>query len=171
MANMVGANMVGANIVGANIVGENVFSVAPSTIVKELTIVKEPTITKQPKEVVPKRVKENQRPCCGCYEPDSTDARCCGVCYCCCPAANIDKDIDKKRCDCCPNDFSEYWYSGLVQTTMGYGNSEEDINGCCCFVCFPIKFAFFFPCFFGSLLNHAINSCCCQYMSRRNYLF
>ena len=165
MANIVGANIVGANIVGANIVGENVFSVAPSTIVKE------PTITKQPKEVGPKRVKENQRPCCGCYEPDSTDARCCGVCYCCCPAANIDKDIDKKRCDCCPNDFSEYWYSGLVQTTMGYGNSEEDITGCCCFVCFPIKFAFFFPCFFGSLLNNTINSCCCQYMSRRNYLF
>jgi hypothetical protein len=161
-------------IVGANIVGENVFSVTtvkavePAIIVKEpATIVKERPITKQPKIIV----KENQRPCCGCYQVDSTDARCCGVCYCCCPAANIDKDIDTKRRDCCPNDFNEYWYSGLVQTTMGYGNSEEDINGFCCFVCFPIKFAFFFPCFFGSLLNNTINHCCCQQMTRRNYLF
>jgi hypothetical protein len=160
------AIIVGANIVGANIVGENVFSVAP-------TIVKEPTITKQPKEVGPKiakREKENQRPCCGCYDANSTDSRCCGVCYCCCPAANIDKDIDKKRCDCCPNDFSEYWYSGLVQTTMGYGNSEQDINGFCCCVCFPIKFAFFFPCFFGSLANDGLNRCCAA-PSKRNYLF
>ena len=161
-----------AIIVGANIVGENVFSLAPSTIVKEqtivkepATIVKEPAIVKQPKIII----KENQRPCCGCYDANSTDARCCGVCYCCCPAANIDKEIDKKRCDCCPNDFNEYWYSGLVQTTMGYGNSEQDINGCCCFVCFPIKFAFFFPCFFGSLANDGLNRCCTSPI-KRNYL-
>ena len=57
-----------AIIVGANIVGENVFSL--STL----------------KAVGPKAVEENQRPCCGCYQADSTDARCCGVCYCCCPA-------------------------------------------------------------------------------------
>ena len=105
-----------------------------------------------------------------CYKYDSTDTRCCGVCYCCCPAANIDKELDKKRCDCCPNDFNEYWYSGLVQTNMGYGNPQQDVNGCCCLVCFPIKFAFFFPCFFGSLVNQAANKCSAVPISR-NYLF
>jgi len=157
------AIIVGANIVGANILGENVFSVAHSTIVKEPIIVKHPKITK----IIE---KENYNPCCGCYEADSTDARCCGVCYCCCPAANIDKEIDKKRCDCCPNDFNEYWYSGLVQTTMGYGNPAEEINGVCCWFCFPIKFSMFFPCFLGSLLNHTINHCCCDAQMTRNYL-
>ena len=81
MVIIVGANIVGANIVGANILGENVFSV---TTVKAVgpTIVKGPTITKQPKEIGPKVekiIKENQRPCCGCYEEDSQDARCCGL--------------------------------------------------------------------------------------------
>ena len=118
---------------------------------------------------------------CGCYKDNSTDARCCGLCYCCCPAKHIDKEIDKKRCDCCPNDFYEYWYSGLVQTTAGYGHKAEDINGFCCWLCFPFKFPIFFPCFLGSLLNHAINACCatnCCAMSccetssiKRNYLF
>jgi hypothetical protein len=46
------------------------------------------------------KLKENQHPCCGCYKENSTDSRCCGLCYHCCPAANIDKEIDKKRCDC-----------------------------------------------------------------------
>ena len=128
--------------------------------------------------------KENQRPCCGCYKEDSTDTRCCGLCYYCCPAKHIDKEIDKKRCDCCPNDFCEYWYSGLVQTTAGYGNKEEDINGICCCFCFPVKFPLFFPCFLGSLCNHTINkfcatTCCTTYCGargcsapiKRNYLF
>ena len=148
-------------IVGANILGENVFSVAK-------TIVKEPITIKQPKAVAQKK-EENQRPCCGCYKADSTDARCCGLCYCFCPANHIDKEIDKKRCDCCPNDFCEYWYSGLVQTTAGYGNKEEDLNGLCCWFCFPVKFPLFFPCFLGSLVNDVLNRCCAA-PQKRNYL-
>ena len=121
------------------------------------------------------------QPRCGCYKENSTDARCCGLCYCCCRAKHIDKELDKKRCDCCPNDFSEYWYSGYIQTTAGYGNSEEDVNGICCCFCFPIKFPLFFPCFLGSLVNQMINSCCattccasiggCSAPIKRNYLF
>lgn len=111
------------------------------------------------------RVKNTHR--CGCYKENSTDARCCGLCYCCCPANNIDKEDDPQRCDLCPNDFSEYWYSGYVQTTTGYGNKEEDVNGVCCWLCCPVKFSLFFPCFLGSLINHAINYCC---STNRNYL-
>jgi len=129
-------------------------------------------------------VKENQRHCCGCYKDNSPDARCCGICYYCCRAKHIDKNIDEKRCDFCPNDFAEYWYSGYVQTTAGYGNTEEDINGLCCWFCFPLKFPLFFSCFLGSICNTIINKCCattccttycgswgCSVPIKRNYLF
>jgi hypothetical protein len=117
-----------------------------------------------------------------CYNADSTDARCCGLCYCCCRAKNIEKEIDKERCDCCPNDFNEYWYSGYVQTTAGYGNSDEDINGVYCWFCFPVKFSLFFSCCLGSLVNQTLNTCCatsccarvvggCAVPIKRNYLF
>jgi hypothetical protein len=132
-----------------------------------------------------KEKKENPgqpRTFCGCYNEHSTDARCCGLCYCCCPAKHIDKAIDHQRCDCCPNDFCEYWYSGYVQTTAGYGNQEEDLNGVCCWLCFPVKISMFFPCLLGSLCNQVINACCaattsptlvgiCSAPNKRNYLF
>jgi hypothetical protein len=119
---------------------------------------------------------------CGCYKENSTDTRCCGLCYCCCPATHIDKEKDRKRCDCCPNDFHEYWYSGYVQTTAGPSiNKEEEMNGVCCWFCFPLKFPLFFPCFLGSLLNQAFNACCATTCCtayccgtapmKRNYLF
>jgi len=122
--------------------------------------------------------------CCGCYKNNSTDTRCCGLCYYCCPAKNINKEIDPARCDFCPNDFQEYWYSGYVQTTTGYGNKSEEINGVYCWCCFPLKFPLFFSCFLGSLVNQTINTClattcCSRYCScicgtapiKRNYLF
>jgi len=145
-----------------------------------------PTIIKEPSAVANVKIakavmKEKQRTCCGCYKENSTDTRCCGLCYYCCPAKHIDKNIDEKRCDCCPVDFEDYWYSGYVQTTAGYGNTAEDINGLCCWCCFPVKFPLFFPCFLGSLCNHAINKCCattccaslggCAAPIKRNYLF
>ena len=120
----------------------------------------------------------------GCYGENSTDTRCCGLCFCFCPAKNISKDVDLKRCDFCPNDFSEYWYSGYIQTTASNTKQgqAEDINGVCCWLCFPIKFPMFFPCFLGSLANGCINkscatTCCatvcggCAAPIQRNYLF
>ena len=120
----------------------------------------------------------------GCYKDNSTDTRCCGLCYWCCRATHIDKEVDRARCDFCPNDFHEYWYSGYVQTTAGYGSKEEDINGIYCWCCFPLKFPMFFTCCLGSLLNQAINNCCatscCASLCgsncgtapvKRNYLF
>ena len=152
-ANIVGANIVGANIVGANIVGANVFSVST---------------------LKAKKTEEKKQPCCGCYKIFSTDARCGGLCYCCCPAAHIDEIVDEKRCDCCPKDFCHYWNSGYVQTTSGYGNFDDEKNGVCCWFCFPVKFPLFFPCFLGSLVNQGLNSCCascCGIPIKRNYLF
>ena len=90
--------------------------------------------------------------CCGCYKRNSFDSRCCGVCYACCPSQTVDE-----QCNFCPNDFKMYWDSGYVQTKSGYGGFEEN-NGFCCWVCFPLKFALFFPCCFGSLGNECINS-------------
>jgi hypothetical protein len=131
----------------ANIVGANVFSFSAKNVNTAV-----------------------QQSCCGCYKENSTDTRCCGVCYCCCPAKHIDKTVDLKRCDCCPNDFCEYWYSGYVQTNSGYGPPQEEMNGICCWFCFPVKFPLFFPCFLGSLVNTAINRCCAA-PTKRNYLF
>lgn len=110
----------------------------------------------------PSKAEPVKHSLCGCYSANSPDARCCGLCYCFCPAKNIDKTKDDKRCDVCPNDFCEYWYSGYVQTTAGYATEmpEEEINGLCCWVCFPPKFALFFSCCLGSLCNQVINTCC-----------
>jgi len=168
MAIIVGANEV-AKVIDIAKVNELAKAVAAkATVAKAVAKAKAKAVT-------------NQHSCCGCYKENSPDARCCGLCYYCCPAKHIDKEIDRVRCDCCPNDIKEYWYSGYVQTTAGYGNKEEDINGICCWFCFPLKFPLFFPCFLGSLCNNVINKCCatsccaslggCAAPIKRNYLF
>jgi hypothetical protein len=98
-------------------------------------------------------IKEKPCYCCHCYTKDSFDSRCCGACYYCCPI----KDKEK-QCHYCPNTFSEYWYSGYVQTSAGYGTQSEDINGVCCWFCFLPKLSLFWPCLFGSTCNSCINS-------------
>ena len=92
--------------------------------------------------------------CCRCYKRDSIDARCCGLCYACCPKNTVDD-----QCNCCPNDFGMYWDSGYVQTTAGYGKQadQDEKNGLCCWFCFPLKFGLFFPCCIGSIGNGCIN--------------
>jgi len=91
---------------------------------------------------------------CGCYKRDSIDARCCGLCYVCCPKKTLDE-----QSNCCPNDFGMYWDSGYVQTTAGYGKQadNDEKNGICCWFCFPLKFGLFFPCCVGSIGNGCIN--------------
>ena len=103
---------------------------------------------------------------CKCYNPDSIDARCCGACYKCCPSKTFEQ-----QCNFCPNDFTTYWDSGYVQTVSGYGGkagAESEKNGVYCCICFPLKFAMFFSCCFGSMCNGCIN-----YMrdTNMNYLF
>jgi len=89
--------------------------------------------------------------CSICCKDNLIDARCCGLCYYFCPSKKKPED----RCECCPNTFIDYWYSGYIQTDSGYGNNEK--NSICCWLCFPIKFPVFFPCFIGSLCNNCIN--------------
>ena len=156
---------------GANVMGANSITVEPKDIyntLKNNTDANNITNTYKNKRVeafvvIAEQTKMCECKCCGCYDHDSIDARCCGVCYCCCPNKNSDK-----QCNCCPNDFSTYWDSGYVQTTAGYGNRAQDHNGCCCWVCFPLKFAIFFPCFLGSIGNNCIN---CLRQTNLNYFF
>lgn len=108
-----------------------------------------------------KKKKKESKYCCPFYNRDSEDSRCCGLCYCCCPAKSAEE-----QCNCCPNSFEMYWHSGYVQTTAGIGKEEE--NGICCWFCFPIKFSLFFPCFIGSLVNSSINN---VRKTKNNYLF
>ena len=124
-------------------------------------------ITVEPKEVrnkIPQKKDEKEKNNnCWCYNKESPDSRCCGLCYCFC----LLKD-QEKQCHCCPKTFSEYWHSGYVQTTSGYGNPEKEENGICCWFCFLPKFAVFFPCCLGSLCNNSINA---VRKTQTNYLF
>ena len=94
---------------------------------------------------------------CYCYNKDSTDSRCFGLCYCFCPI-KIDKDVDKIPCEFCPKTMKEYIDSG-------YFNTEND--GLCTILCLPLKIPLFFPCILGSVFNNCIN-CLCN--TNRNYL-
>lgn len=123
-------------------------------------------ITKQPKKSNP--TLENKTIttltkilCCACYRLPIIDARCCGVCYFCCPVKP-----DAHQCNVCPNTFDVYWNSGYVQTEAGYGPPQP--NGFCCWLCFPLKITLFFPCCLGAICNNCIN-----YMrdTEVNYLF
>ena len=105
--------------------------------------------------------KEKKFTCCPCYNNTSLDARCCGACYYCCPLKN-----KEDQCEFCPNTFTTYWKSGYIQTNAGYGKEEE--NGCCCWICFPVKFPLFFTCFLGSICNSCINEI---RHTNLNYLF
>ena len=103
-----------------------------------------------------------------CYRIDSTDTRCCGLCYCCCPAKNISRLVDKDRCDFFPESFAEYLESGYFRTVDG--PAREDCF--CTVLCLPIKLPLFLPCFLGSLFNDALNKWCCAFAHQdRNYIF
>jgi hypothetical protein len=91
---------------------------------------------------------------CWCYNKESLDMRCCGLCYTFCYIP--DKD---KQCYMCPETFEIYYTSGYVITTEGSQTGEECENCLCTTLCLPFKFALFWPCLFGSLFNNAINYC------------
>jgi hypothetical protein len=139
--------------------------------------VQEPTKKQQlAVKLLGERPQENKHSRCGCYKEGTTDARCCGLCYCFCPARHISRHIDRDRCDFCPETFTEYLDSGYVRTHGGYGQNNDD-DCFCTVLCLPFKFPFFFPCAIGSIINSALNrshliNCCC-YSGRdvRNYLF
>ena len=84
-----------------------------------------------------------------CYSKESDDSRCLGACYWLCSTENVED-----QCNCCPNNFCEFWKSGYIQTNDGHVKNEEtscdecECDDCfCTTVCFPLKFSIFFPCF------------------------
>ena len=178
-ANVIGANVMGANVMDKNVMDKNIISIAPKDIynaLKNNNALKNQPQSGPKNDYVPYKYnrcetfvtiatqsKMCECNCCWCYSRESIDARCCGACYFVCPQKTVEA-----QCNCCLNDFSTYWDSGLVQTTSGYGNKEEEKNGICCWLCFPLKFSLFFPCFLGSLGNGCIN---CLRETNLNYLF
>ena len=75
---------------------------------------------------------------CSCYNEKSSDARCCGACYVCCPTKNKEEQYLL-----CPNDFTAYWGSGYVQTVIGNHADDEENNRICSLICLPLKCSLF----------------------------
>ena len=98
---------------------------------------------------------ENQSKDWWCYNKDSQDMRCCGLCYTCCYIQN-----KEDQCYMCPETFEIYYTSGYVITTAGYGKTDEECDNCLCTtLCLPFKIALFWPCLLGSIVNNSINWC------------
>ena len=92
---------------------------------------------------------------CWCYNKESQDMRCCGLCYTCCYIPNKDD-----QCYMCPETFEIYYTSGYVITSDGQSHTGEECEDCLCTTaCLPFKIALFWPCLFGSLFNNSINYC------------
>ena len=92
--------------------------------------------------------------CCDCYRADSTDARCCGACYCCCPVSK-----PSEQCNWIPNTFTEYLKSGYFTTIDSSTKVSNNDEKCfCTLFCLPLKIIFF-PCCIGSAINSSINYC------------
>jgi hypothetical protein len=95
------------------------------------------------------------------YQAASNDTRCCGLCYYCCP---IEQLIENKNPPpppppyLCPTDLPDYFQSVWVYTDTKNGGILPFQWDLCCFLCFPIKFAFCWPGFFGAILNQCINN-------------
>jgi hypothetical protein len=117
-------------------------------------------ICSQPIKSQPILSNTKQLDCLSCYSKKSSDARCCGLCFYCCPAK-----IYKDKFELCPINLYDYWISCYVQTNDGVRREEKDV---CCFVCFPVKIVLFFPCLLGSLSNGFIN---CLRKTDLNYFF
>ena len=92
---------------------------------------------------------------CWCYNKESQDMRCCGLCYTFCYNPN---KVD--QCYFCPETFEIYYTSGYVITNDGLSHTGEECEDCLCTtICLPTKIVLFWPCFFGSIFNNSINYC------------
>lgn len=92
---------------------------------------------------------------CWCYNKESQDMRCCGLCYTFCYLTN-----KEDQCYVCPETFEIFYTSGYFVTTCGYGHTGDDCEDCVpTTLCLPLKLPIFFPCLLGSLFNNVINYC------------
>lgn len=101
---------------------------------------------------------------CGCYNRNSYDSRCCGLCYCI-KRHKINQIKTQEELNAinqwhlCPISVCDF-------TESIYFNTYDDCL--CTAFCCPIKFPLFFVCFLGSIVNHCVN---CSCLTNRNYLF
>ena len=123
------------------------------------SVLKQPIIDNIKKDTI--KIKEINRSKmkpeknCWCYNKNSKDMRCCGLCYTFCYVTNKDD-----QCYMCPETFELYYTSGYFVTTCGYGHSGEDCEDCIpTTMCLPLKLPMFFTCLLGSIFNNCINNC------------
>jgi hypothetical protein len=86
---------------------------------------------------------------CGCYAKDSSDSRCCGLCYLCCPD-NQEYRINK--CECCPKNLCDNYNITNKSEIMNDGHKF-----CWCLICLPFSIGCFLPCVLGASFNTFIN--------------
>ena len=115
-----------------------------------------------------RRLDSNFSKLCKCYNKESNDSRCCGICYYLCPLTPEEHALNNKEyniCNICPKGLDDYVDSCYCKTT-DLPNSPDDCL--CTTFCCPVKFPLFITCFLGSIFNSYIN-CCCS--TNKNYLF
>jgi hypothetical protein len=140
--------------------------IIPDTYILQQPIKKENTEIVKIYNMNTEKNKKNEKHVkpCWCYNKESKDMRCCGLCYTFCYISNKDD-----QCYMCPETFREYYTSGYVITTDGYGHTGEECEDCLCTtLCLPFKLSLFWSCCFGSLFNNSINYC---RNTNANYLF
>ena len=100
-----------------------------------------------------------------CYRQNSSDTRCCGICYYNCPLKEDNYNIninDRDQLEFCLPNMNDYCKSGYIITYNIV--PRNDCSGCC----LPYKLIICMPCLLGTLFNHCIN---CIRSTNTNYLF
>jgi hypothetical protein len=93
--------------------------------------------------------------CCGCYNKNSMDMRCCGICYY--RYDNLDK---QEQCNICPETLDVYCTSSYIVTECKPSHNTDDCEHCIpTILCLPLKLPMCFPCLLGSVFNNSINYC------------
>ena len=97
----------------------------------------------------------------GCYNKNSVDMRCCGLCYMLCPLNESTYNVDYMgHSEVCPHDIKVY--------TKLCKNLNNICSSDCCICCCPIIYVSLIMCLPGTLFNHFIN---CIRKTHQNYLF
>lgn len=137
---------------------QNVDTVFESTIQYE-PIVNEPIVNKpiahEPTAFEPTAFEPTKQilpiDCPYCYSKKSNDARCLGVCFFCCHSTSY-----KDKFELCPINLYDYWMSCYIQSNDRIQHDDDEDT--CRYMCCPVRFLIFCPCFLGALFNGTINS-------------
>ena len=86
---------------------------------------------------------------CGCYAKNSSDSRCCGLCYLCCP---VNEEYTINKFECCPKKLCDNYNIVDKNQTM-----NDNHKFCWCLICLPFSIGCFLPCLLGASFNTFIN--------------